>query len=133
MSDPEYDAVLKLLEQRMPKGYEVVDNRKGTITFQVPLETYPDTYNKRPLMYVALAAQKNYNSLHLLPAYASETITKKIQDGFTAAGKKLDMGKGCVRFKKAADLDLDVIGDVVASFPPEKWIAKMKEMHGKRA
>jgi hypothetical protein len=57
-----------------------------------------------------------------MPAYGSRPITTKLQDGFRAAGKKLDMGKACIRFQKTDDLALDVVGEVVASVPVDRWI-----------
>lgn len=92
------------------------------LVYQVPLERYSDTYNKQPLWYVALASQKSYLSLHLVCAYGDAAQARRLKDGFRAAGKKLDMGKACLHFKTADDLALDVVGDVVASTPPDRWI-----------
>ncbi|HEX6161687.1 MAG TPA: DUF1801 domain-containing protein, partial [Thermoanaerobaculia bacterium] len=74
-----------------------------------------------PLCYAALAAQKNYYALYLMGCYTGDQ-EQILRDGFAKAGKKLDMGKSCVRFKKLEDLPLDVIGKVVASTPPKKFI-----------
>jgi hypothetical protein len=49
-----------------------------------------------------------------------------LTQGFAAAGKKLDMGKSCIRFQSADDLALDVIGKVVASVAMPEWIALAK-------
>jgi hypothetical protein len=113
--------VLQVLRKNMPKGYEEAMGYGG-ITFQVPLDEYPDTYNKQPLCYVALASQKNYNSLYLMSAYGHKPHLDELKQGFKASGKKLDMGKSCIRFKSAEDLDLDVIARLVKSIPPRKWI-----------
>ena len=113
-------AVRDVLLQRLPAGYEERMNW-GMIAYEVPLARYPDTYNKQPLAYAALAAQKNYYALYLTCAY--QDGERRLRDGFAAAGKKLDMGKSCVRFKRLEDLPLDVIGDVVASTPPDAFIA----------
>jgi hypothetical protein len=90
----------------------------------IPLSHYPATYNKQPLAYVSLAAQKNYVSLYLMGAYGDPAQEKFLRDGFARAGKKLDMGKSCVRFRTPGDLPLDVIAASVASTPPEKFIAR---------
>ena len=82
---------------------------------------FPDTYNGQPLGYIAIAARKNYFTLHLLSVYMNPSGQKALAEGFRKAGKKLDMGKACVRFKSLDDLPLDVIGDLVARITPEAW------------
>jgi hypothetical protein len=69
------------------------------ITYEIPLTRYPETYNGQPLAYVALAAQKNKYSLYLTCAYMDEARAMRLRDAHARAGKKLDMGKSCVRFK----------------------------------
>jgi hypothetical protein len=115
------EKVLQVLRKNMPKGYEETLGSTG-ITYQIPLEQYPKTYNKQPLMYVALAAQKNFNSLYLMSAYGHAPHLAALQDAFKKAGKKLDMGKSCIHFKSAEDLELGIIGELVRSIPPQKWI-----------
>ena len=121
----ELERVLTVVREHLPAGYEeaVV---KGMVVWQVPLARYPDTYNGHALWLAALAAQKNYCSLHLMNAYGDPALARRLKDGFKAAGKKLDMGKSCVHFKAADDLALDVIGAVIASTPLERWIAAAK-------
>jgi hypothetical protein len=116
------EAVLTVIRKNLPKGYREA-MAFGMIGYCIPLEKYPDTYNKQPLGYAALAAQKNYNALYLNSVYADPVQEKALRDGFDAAGKKLDMGKSCIRFKRADDLPLDVIGDVIASTSPDQFIA----------
>lgn len=123
--------VRKVVKQHLPKGYQEMMG-SGMITYCVPLEKYPNTYNKQPLCYVALAAQKNYNALYLMGAYATDAQRKALEDAFKKAGKKLDMGKSCVRFDDAEDLPLDVIGKVVASIPPDKWVAIYESSHPRK-
>ena len=83
---------------------------------------YADTYNGHPLWYVALASEKSYLSLHLVPVYGDRALAQRLADGLRAAGKKLDMGKACIRFQTADDLPLDVIGQIVARIPPDRWV-----------
>lgn len=92
------------------------------IVYEVPLELYPDTYNGHPLWYAALASEKNYLTLHLMMVYGSSKLAARLQDGFRAAGKKLNMGKACLRFQSADDLALDVIGEIVAGIPVDRYI-----------
>ena len=118
----EIERVRALVRKHLPPGYDeaVV---KGMIVYQVPRERYADTYNGQELWYVALAAQKNYLTLHLMPVYGSVELERKLRDGFKAAGKKLDLGKACVRFQAADDLALDTIGEIVAAVPVDQWVA----------
>ena len=88
----------------------------------MPLAEYPDTYNRQPLWYAGLAPQKHYLSLYLMCAYGSLDHLRRLREGFAAAGKKLDMGKSCIRFRTADDLALDVIGELIASIPMKRWI-----------
>jgi uncharacterized protein YdhG (YjbR/CyaY superfamily) len=115
-------AVRDVIRKNLPEGYDESVNW-GMISYGVPLERYPNTYNKQPLCYVGLAAQKNYNALYLMRVYGDKAQEKRLRDAFKKAGKKLDMGKSCVRFRKADDLPLDTIGEIVASTPVDTWIA----------
>ena len=113
--------VRDVVRRNLPAGYEEALSR-DTIVYQVPLARYSDTYNGHPLWYVALASQKNYMALYLMPAYGSTALAARLRDGFKAAGKKLDMGKSCIRFRTADDLALDAIAEVVAAVPVDKWV-----------
>ena len=114
-------AVVHHLRKHMPAGYEESVGGIG-VSYSIPLSVFPNTYNKQPFMYVAVAAQKNYCSLYLMSAYGHPPHLKALQDGFKKAGKKLDMGKSCIHFRSVDDLELDVIGTLVSSIPPAKWI-----------
>ena len=124
-------AVRAMIKQNMPKGY-IEDLGYGMIAWSVPLAVYRDTYNKQPLMYAALASQKNYMSVYLMCAYGDSPVHKKLVAGFKAAGKKLDMGKSCIRFKQLDDLPLDAIADAVAAVPLETYVDIAKRAHAKR-
>jgi hypothetical protein len=117
----EIERVRDLVRQNLPDGYEEVIS-KNMLVYQVPMARYSDTYNGRPLWYVALASEKNYLSLHLMRVYGDAAQLERLEDGFQAAGKKLDMGKACIRFRTANDLPLDVIAEIVASTPLERWV-----------
>jgi uncharacterized protein YdhG (YjbR/CyaY superfamily) len=117
----ELQRVRAVVKQHLPDGYQETVS-SGMIVYQVPLARYADTYNGHPLWYAALAAQKNHLSLHLMNAYGSPALARKLRDGFKAAGKKLDMGKACIRFRAADDLALETIGEIVASTPLERFV-----------
>ena len=123
--------VRKVLLDHLPDGYEEAMNW-GMITYQVPLSRCPNTYNKQPLCYAGLAAQKNNYSLHLMSVYGSQKLLEKLKAACTESGKKLDMGKSCIRFKHPDDLPLDVIGDIVAAVPVDKWVEIYEKSRGGR-
>lgn len=117
----EIEKVRDAVNAALPAGYSEGIGF-GMIGWVIPLADYPDTYNKQPLAYAGLAAQKNYNSLYLNCVYASRDRTERLKSAFAAAGKKLDMGKSCIRFKRADELPLDVIGEEIASTSPREFI-----------
>ncbi len=112
----------ELILECLPEGYaEEMDF--GMIAYVIPLETYPDTYNGHPLMYATLASQKRHMSLYLMNVYGDDESLRWFTEGFAAAGKKLDMGKACVRFKRLDDLPLDLIGEAIARTSVTGYIA----------
>jgi hypothetical protein len=117
----EVERVREEVLRHLPAGYEEAVN-KHMLVYQVPLARYADTYNGHPLWYVALASEKSYLSLHLMPVYGDKALARRLENGFKAAGKKLDLGKACVRFKTADDLALDVVGQIVAAIPVDRWV-----------
>jgi uncharacterized protein YdhG (YjbR/CyaY superfamily) len=121
--------VRNVVLQHLPEGYEEVVNW-GMITYEVPLSVFPNTYNKKPLMYAALAAQKNHYALYLTAIYQDESKLQKLKDDFAAANKKLDMGKSCVRFRKLENLPLEVIGEWIGSVPLETFLAQYERIRG---
>ena len=113
--------VREAIVKNLPTGYVEVMNW-GMITYEVPLETFPDTYNGKPLMYVALASQKNHMSVYLMGCYMSPEIRKKFENAYKLSGKKFDAGKSCIRFKKEEDLALELIGKTIGSMSVEQFI-----------
>lgn len=119
----EIAAVRDAVNAALPAGYREGVGW-GMIGWVIPLERYPDTYNKQPLVYAGLAAQKNYNALYLNCVYVSGERAGRFREAWAATGKKLDMGKSCIRFKRAADLPLDLIASEIASTSPDQFIAR---------
>lgn len=115
-------AVRDVVLRNLPEGYRE-GMSFGMIGWSIPLERYPDTYNGQPLGYAALAAQKHYYALYL-SVYQDPQSEATFREEFARAGKKLDMGKSCVRFRKLDDLPLDVIGRTIATTPPEELIRR---------
>ena len=110
------------IRRHLPRGYKE-NVRWGMLSYEIPLARYPETYNGQPLVYVSLAAQKNYYALYLMGTYADATQSARMAAAFKRAGKKLDMGKSCLRFRALDDLPLAAIGEAIASTPPERFIA----------
>ena len=117
------EAVREIVRRNLPAGYREA-MAWGMITWTIPLERYPDTYNGQPLCYAALAAQKNYFSLYLMSVYQDSQEEGSLREEFRKAGKKLDMGKCCIRFRSLDDLPLEAIGREVGRFPVEAYIAR---------
>ncbi len=123
--------VRQVILDNLPEGYEEVMNW-GMITYQVPLEIYPDTYNKKPLMYAALGSQKNHMALYLTGIYTSEQLRAEFEAAYKATGKKFDVGKSCVRFKRLDDLPLELIGETIASLGVDDFVELVKKVHSTR-
>jgi hypothetical protein len=112
--------------ENLPSGYSEVMNW-GMITYEVPLEIYPDTYNGQPLMYGARASQKNHMAVYLTGIYISDAVRDEFEKAYRATGKRFDVGKSCVRFRKLEDLPLELIGETIASIPVVRLIARVEE------
>lgn len=125
------EEVRRVILANLPKGYEE-SMEWGMPTYQVPLSEYPDTYNKRPLMYAALAAQKSYMTLYLSAIYADSVLRKEFESSYRATGKKYDVGQSCVRFKRLDDLPLEVIAKAIAAVPLHQFVTHAKSARRSR-
>jgi hypothetical protein len=115
------EVILKNLDQQcIEEGMQY-----GMIGYFVPHRVYPAGYHcnpKDPLPFAGLAAQKNHLSLYLMFIYGSEKQTLEFQQAWAKTGKRLDMGKSCIRFKKLDDLALDVIAKCLKRMSARKYI-----------
>jgi uncharacterized protein YdhG (YjbR/CyaY superfamily) len=126
-------AVRKTINENLPDGYEE-GMQFGMIGWYVPLSVYPAGYGenpKVPLSFVALASQKSGMVLHFLCFYGHPTLSTWFTSEYKKSGKKLDMGKGCVRFKSLEDLALNVVGETVARVSVEEHIANYRAARAK--
>ena len=114
-------AVREVILENLPDGYEEV-MQYGMISYIVPTSILAETYNGQPLMYAALASQKRYMSLYLTNVYGDEGSAEWFRQRYAASGKKLNMGKSCVRFRKLEDLPLDVVGEAIALTPMDEFL-----------
>jgi hypothetical protein len=130
---PEKRAVIEdarsLVRKHISKGYAEYMNW-GVINWGIPLEEFPDTYNGQPLCYVGLGAKKNYFSFYLMGAYDGSNGAKLLADAFKRAGKRLDMGKCCLRFKALDDLELTSVAKLIGMSTPKDYIAYYKRTKG---
>jgi Domain of unknown function (DU1801) len=118
------EAVRQVILKNLDKDYEE-GIQYGMIGYYVPHRVLPAGYHcdpKQPLPFAGLASQKNYMSLYLMCAYGDSTLSKWFREAWAKTGKKLDMGKSCVRFKKLDDLALDVIGELIKRVPAKKYV-----------
>ena len=114
-------AVRDVILANLPEGYEERMDF-GMIAYVVPLARYPKTYNGHPLSYAGISSEKNHVSVHLMNIYADSESERWFVDNYKATGKKLDMGKSCVRFRSLDDLPLSLIGEAISRSPMEEWI-----------
>lgn len=125
-------AVRDVVNRNLPAGFRE-SMQYGLIGWAVPLERFAKTYNRQPLAVAALGARKGYLSLHLVGLYGDEKLDRWFRDEFARSGKKLDMGMGCLRFKRADDLPLELIGRTIAKVSAEDLIARHEAVHNKAA
>ena len=116
------EAARDLVLEHLPEGYvEAVE--WGMLAYLVPMERSGPTYNGKPLMYAALASQKRHVSLYLTSVYADPDHLATFRERFVATGRRLDMGKSCVRFRTIDDLPLELIGETIAATTVDEYLA----------
>ena len=124
-------ALRSVILDNLPAGFEEA-MQYGMLSYQVPLAVYPDTYNGQAASIACLASQKGHMSLYLMGVYASPDRRRRFEQAFRKAGKRLDMGKSCVRFKRVEDLPLNVIGNTIGSISVEDYIAIIRKADAMR-
>jgi len=123
------EAVRAVILEHLPTGFEE-GMQYGMIGYYVPLERYPVTYNGQPLGVAALASQKRHLSLYLMGIYGDDGESSWFRERWAETGKKLDMGKSCVRFRRLDDLALDVVGEAIARTSVDDCIAIYERSRG---
>ena len=122
-------AIREVILKNLPKGYEE-GMQWGMPSYFVPLSAYPAGYNcqpDQPLPFVGFASQKNHMVFYGFCIYMDEELKNRFVADWKKTGKKLDMGKSCVRFKKLEDVPLKVIGDAVKRVPMKKYIKQYED------
>ena len=116
-------SVRDAVRRSLPDGYEEC-MRWGMISYEVPRERYPVTYNGQPLSYAAIAAQKHHYAIYLTGVDADSDQGRELRAAYARAGKKLDLGKSCLRFTRLEEVELPAVERVIASTPPDELIAR---------
>jgi uncharacterized protein YdhG (YjbR/CyaY superfamily) len=118
-------AVRQAILDHLPEGYEE-GMQYGMIGYYVPHSIYPAGYHcdkKQPLPFIGLGSQKNFMAVYAFCIYIDQPVYDWFTDEYKKSGKRMDMGKSCVRFRKLDDLPVDLIGQVVKKFPVDKFVA----------
>ncbi len=109
------------IRESLPKGY-VEHFNSGMLTYQIPLERYPNTYNGRPLWVAGLASQRGYVTLYLMAVYGDKSLEKWFREAYAASGRSLRMGKSCVHFRTLDEIPFELVGEAIAKVPIPKFI-----------
>ena len=115
-------AVRDVILRNLPAGF-AEEMRHGMISYVVPLERYPDTYNGQPLAVASLASQKRHMALYLMSVYGDEGAAARFRTRWSETGKRLDMGKSCVRFRRLDDLPLELVGETIGETSVDDFVA----------
>ncbi len=108
----------------------------GMIGYFIPHKRYPAGYHckpEEPLPFAALASQKNHMAVYMMCLYVEGNDAKTFRDAWAKTGKKLDLGKACLRFKRIEDVALDVIGKTFKDMTAKKYIAAYEAARGTAA
>lgn len=123
-------AVRQVVLDHLPGGFEET-MQYGMISYVVPLERYPDTYNGQALAVASLANQKGHMAIYLMGVYGDDGAQEWLRERWATTGKKLDLGKSCLRFKRLDDLALDVLGEAIARTSVADFIAAYERSRSK--
>jgi uncharacterized protein YdhG (YjbR/CyaY superfamily) len=122
--------IRELILDNLPNGY-VESMNWGMISYEIPLEIYPDTYNKQPLGIVALASQKNHMAIYMMGCYMAPNQQEKLLKAYKEMGVKPNMGKSCIRFTNLEKIPLDTIVELIRDFPVDEYIKQYESVKQK--
>jgi hypothetical protein len=129
-------AVRRAIRDAMDPDYSE-DMQYGMIGYAVPHRVFPAGYHcdpAQPLMFAALASQKGHMSLYLMSVYMDPGDLAWFQDAWQATGRRLDMGKSCIRFRSLADVPLDVVAEAIRRMPAQRYVELyLKNLAGQRS
>lgn len=128
------EAVRRTILANLDSGYEE-SMQSGMIGYCVPHRVYPPGYHcnpRDPLPFAGIASQKQAISLYLMGVYMSPGTQRAFREAWLKAGKKLDMGACCVRFKRLDDVPLNVVAQTIRAMPAKAYIALYEATLGQR-
>ena len=128
-------AIRKVILENRPKAYEE-SMSYGMIGYVVPHSIYPKGYQcdpKLPLPFVNLGSQKNHMALYLMCIYGDAKTDQWFRKAWEKTGRKLDGGKGCIRFKRLEDVPLELVGQLIARTPVADYIARIEKVFNSRS
>ena len=115
-----------LVKNSLPEGFEETI-QYGMIAYVVPLSVYPEGYlgkKDTPLPFVSIASQKNTINVYHTGIYVNESLNEWFQKAYKETyGKKIDMSKSCMRFKKEEDIPFDLLETLLKKMSVEDVIA----------
>ena len=115
------DTLLKTID---PNCVEVISY--GMIGYVIPHSIYPAGYHcdpKLPLPFISIANQKSHIALYHMGVYADPSLLDWFVNTYTKeVGKKPDMGKSCIRFKKPEQIPFELIGQLISKMSVASWI-----------
>jgi uncharacterized protein YdhG (YjbR/CyaY superfamily) len=121
-----FEKLRQVILDNIPKGFEEQMNY-GMIGYVVPKKIYPAGYHcdtSLPLPFVNIASQKNFIGVYHMGIYANpELLDWFVEEYPKHCKRKLDMGKSCIRFKKAEEIPFDLIAELMQKMSLENWIA----------
>jgi Domain of unknown function (DU1801) len=125
----------KLFKKNLPKGFKEVMSY-GMIGYVVPHSLYPDGYHctpALPLPFINIASQKNFIAVYHMGIYGNPKLLKWFTDAYAkTTTKKLDMGKSCMRYKKAEDIPFELLGELAQKYTVEDWINQYESILKKK-
>jgi hypothetical protein len=121
------EAVRRTILANLPSGFDE-SMGWGGVMYSVPLSRYADTYNGKPLFLAGLASQKNYMVVYLMAVYGDKATRAWFETAYRKTGKRLDIGGSCVRFKTIDDLPLELVGQAIAKFNVDEYVARYDEL-----
>lgn len=117
-------AIRNVIKKHMDAGF-CEGMQYGMIGYYVPHSNYANGYHcdpKQPLPFAGLASQKGNISLYFMHLYADPKELKWFQGEYAKTGKKLNMGKSCIRFRGLEDVPLELIGKVLSRITAKKYV-----------
>jgi hypothetical protein len=118
-------ALRQAIKKNLPKGYEET-MQYGMISYVVPHKLYPAGYHCNPkdaLPFMSIASQKNHIAVYHMAVYEGTLHDWFVSEFKKHSDKKLDMGKSCIRFKRAEDVPVKLMGELASKLSPKQWIA----------